>query len=90
MSDLILTHPMPTVDVKIKVDGQGIGNTRVYFDGVEVSELLMLEPFGIHFANVDHPETYMIVGLPIGELEVEMTDAALNLVGVDERTGEVA
>jgi hypothetical protein len=90
MSDPIIKYPMPTVDVKIKVNGVGIGNTEVYFDGVDVTQLLMAEPFEVRFATDGNEEPMLVVGLPIGELELDMTGAALNLIGIDYKTGEVA
>lgn len=84
MSDL------PTVNVKIKVAGPGLGNIAVFFDGVEVTNLLMAEPFEVRFAKDGMEDPYLVVGLPIGELDLEMNDAIVQAVGIDERTFEVA
>lgn len=84
MSDL------PTVDVKIKVEGPGLGNTRVFFDGIEVTGLLMAEPFEVRFATDDSQDPYLVVGLPIGELDLDIPNAAVQAIAVDEQTGEVA
>lgn len=84
MSDL------PTVDVRIKVDGPSPGNTRVYFDGIDVTMLLLAKPFEVHLGDDESPDPYLVIGLPVGELDLEMTDAALHAIAIHEKTGEVA
>lgn len=81
----------PRTDAKVKITaGSGLGHIKVLIDGVDMSDHLLSRPFKIHFANEDDPETYLVIGLPVSELDIEMTDAAIHAIACDEITGEVA
>lgn len=80
-------------DPKVKITaGAHYGDTRVFIEGVDVSERLLAKPFEIHFADGDdNPVTYIVIGLPVSELDIELPDAVINAIAIsDEMTGEVA